>query len=232
MIIMLFQKDAFKEILLPNVDNTDYKIFIDKKDFNIKKSFHLMFEVIDRKWRIKAEDKSYQLIHHKLTLDTVEISGEEIVTIKTVYGEIIKGITFDSEFSLASYQKYDLIKTNEINIGKAEDNTIVYEFMNLISKSHCSIVRYNRSHIIYDYSVNGVFVNNKRIHKSCSLKFGDVISIFGLKIVYLGEIIALGSYVGEVSVSGKLRRYSVQPVGNKTPSIKHSNIFFLSLIHI
>ena len=111
MIIMLFQKDAFKEILLPNVDNTDYKIFIDKKYFNIKKSFHLMFEVIDRKWRIKAEDKFYQLIHHKLTLDTVEISGEEIVTIKTVYGEIIKGITFDSEFSLASYQKYDLIKT-------------------------------------------------------------------------------------------------------------------------
>ena len=38
MIIMLFQKDAFKEILLPNVDNTDYKIFIDKKDFNIKKN--------------------------------------------------------------------------------------------------------------------------------------------------------------------------------------------------
>lgn len=226
MIIMLFQKDAFKEILLPNVDNTDYKIFIDKKDFNIKKSFHLMFEVIDRKWRIKAEDKSYQLIHHKLTLDTVEISGEEIVTIKTVYGEIIKGITFDSEFSLASYQKYDLIKTNEINIGKAEDNTIVYEFMNLISKSHCSIVRYNRSHIIYDYSVNGVFVNNKRIHKSCSLKFGDVISIFGLKIVYLGEIIALGSYVGEVSVNEKLRRYSAQPVGNMIPSVKHSNIFF------
>lgn len=226
MIIMLFQTNAFREVLLPNADNTDYKIFIDKKDFSIKRSFYLKFEVIDRKWRIKSDDKYYQIIYHKQSLDMVEISGREIVTIKTVYGDIIKVITFDCEFSLASFQKYDLIKNNEINIGKALDNTIVYEFMNLISKSHCSIVRYNRSHVIYDYSVNGVFVNNKRINKSYSLQFGDVISIFGLKIVYLGEIIALGSYVGELSVNENLKRFSVQIASNMTPAVKHNDVFF------
>ena len=31
MIIMMFRTNAYKEMILPNLDNTDYRIFVDKK---------------------------------------------------------------------------------------------------------------------------------------------------------------------------------------------------------
>ena len=35
MIIMMFRTNAYKEMILPNLDNTDYRIFVDKKLFDV-----------------------------------------------------------------------------------------------------------------------------------------------------------------------------------------------------
>ena len=75
MIIMMFRTNAYKEMILPNLDNTDYRIFVDKKLFDVYHSLYLKLEIINRKWRINADEKAYSLIHHKQTCDFVELSG-------------------------------------------------------------------------------------------------------------------------------------------------------------
>ncbi len=226
MIVMVFQTNGFKEFILPNVDNMDYQVFLDKKDFNLKSSVNLMFEIINHKWSLVSDANAYQIIYHKQNSERVELDGGQIITIKTVKDDVVKCITFDSDISLVSYKKYDLIKCKELTIGKNEDNVIQYEFLNLVSKSHCVITRHNHSHYIQDLSLNGVFVNNKRIINSQELKCGDVIEIFGLKLVYFNEIIAVGSRISDFKVSESLSEYTVSVIEGSVPLYKHSDTYF------
>lgn len=39
MILIIYRSQVCREIVLPNVDNTDYRIFIDSKEFKLKKVF-------------------------------------------------------------------------------------------------------------------------------------------------------------------------------------------------
>lgn len=226
MIFMILRKNVFREFILPKSDNMDYQIYIRKSDYDLQKSFYLSFEVINRKWRINADNKSYQLIHHKHSVDYVEFCGGEIVTIKTDYDDVLKLITFDNEPSLVSFKKYDIFRNNSITVGKSENNTIKYEFMNLVSKTHCTISGEYGNYYVYDSSVNGVFVNHRRIKNSYNLKFGDIIEIFGLSIIFLGEIIAVGSCVNDFEVSDNLREYSVPAFEQSAITCKHCDTYF------
>ncbi len=226
MIFMIFRTNVFNEVVFPNIDNTDYRIFIDKKDFEIYKSFYLKFEVIDHQWKINADNDAYQIIHHKQNINSCVLHGGEIITIKTENEEIIKCITFNDSISLMSFEKYDIIRNDKISIGKAEGNDIIYEFMNLVSMHHCTIERVKNRHYLYNTSKNGVFVNHRRIGNNYELKFGDLIEIFGLKIVYLNEIIAVGSRVGTFTVTDELRKYCVQYNKNLSMNTNHTQRYF------
>lgn len=226
MVIMMFRTNVFKEIVLPRLDNTDYRILVDKKQFELLHSFFLRLEVINRQWRINADAKAYQLIHHKETQEYVEISGGEILTVKTSDNDVIKCITFDDEISLIPFQKYDIIRCPSVTIGKAEGNAIRYEFMNLVSMNHCSIEYQAGTHVLYDTSKNGVFVNNRRIVKSCTLRFGDIIEIFGLRMVYFRDMIAVSSRTNSFKADDILPVYPVSAAENRREIPKHSERYF------
>ena len=226
MIIMMFRTNAYKEMILPNLDNTDYRIFVDKKLFDVYHSFYLKLEIINRKWRINADEKAYSLIHHKQTCDFVELSGGEIITVRTVDDDVIKCITFDNEMTLEPYIKLDIIRCPRLTVGKAEGNSIRYGFMNLVSMNHCSIERVSDKHFLYNTSKNGVFVNNRRISANCELHFGDIIEIFGLRIVYFRELIAVSSRTGEFTVSDELKPYRVYISAEQRVIPKHSERYF------
>ena len=226
MLIMMFRTNVFKEVILPNIDNTDYRIFVDKKLFEVYHSFYIKLEVINQKWRINADKHAYRLIHHKQTLDYVEISGGEIVTVKTVDDDVIKCIAFDDTISLMPFEKYDIIRCQRISIGKSEGSTVQYEFMNLVSMNHCSIERISGSHILYNTSKNGVFVNNRRIGNQYELRFGDIIEVFGLRIVYFRDLIALGSRVSGYTISSELKPYHIYISEEQRVIPKHRERYF------
>lgn len=226
MIFMVFRNNAFKEFILPNSDNMDYHILIHKNFFYVQKSLYLSFEVINHKWRINADSKAYQLIHHKNSVPYLELNGGEIITIKTNQGDIMKGITFENELSLVSFKKINISRIKNITIGKADENLIKYEFMNLVSKFHCSINYEYGSHYIYDLSSNGVFVNHRRIYGSYKLNFGDIIQIFGLNIIYLGDIIAIDSRVSKFKISKDFTEYYLPKPDSLVTNVKHKDVYF------
>lgn len=226
MIFMMFKSDAFREFVLPNLDNSDYHIYIDRETFHLFEGFSLRFEVIERQWSIKADSKSYEIIRHNESVDEVALCGKELVTIRTKHGEIFKGITYDASMELSPSMKYDLRGVIDISIGKSDVNTISYDFYNLVSKVHCLIYSDNYRIYLKDVSSNGVFINSQRISGTVTLCYGDTIEIFGLRIIFLDDILALSSRTGNLTVSDALRPFLPEPFDNNLSHIKHRDSFF------
>ena len=42
MLLMIYRSEAYMEIMLPSVNNEDYGLLVDKKHFNIQKSFYIL----------------------------------------------------------------------------------------------------------------------------------------------------------------------------------------------
>ena len=91
----------------------------------------------------------------------------------------------------------------DISIGRAKDNHIVYE-SGFVSGHHAKLVYRNGSwHVGDPGSVNGVFLNGRRIgvNRAVRAEYGDVISILGLRITLGAGFFSCNNPGGEVHVS-------------------------------
>ncbi len=226
MIFMVFQRGVYKEFLLPNSDNIDYKIYIDKSFFQVRKSFDISLEVINHKWNIYSDPKYYILGENEKNIDRASLDGGEIITVKPFNGDDLRVITINNEISLVSYRKINLKRMNRLTVGKAEENSIQYSFLNLVSKQHCSIVRSKGRFCVYDSSRNGVFLNSVRVDESAELSFGDIINVFGLQMVFLGDMIAVGSQIGKFTIADEVEIYDVPKIEGTVCSNLHKDLFF------
>ncbi len=226
MIFMALRSNAFKEFVLEKTDETYYKLFISKEVFGIKSSLYLKFEVINNEWTILADNRAYEIISHKKSVQRVTLTGRDVINIKTTDGTIIKCITFSDTQGIAPFSKYDITGVNEINVGKSQENTICYDFENLVSKKHCKIISDSRTHTLYDLSSNGIYVNSKRVSGYKNLVFGDVIEIFGLKLIYLNNILAVSSITGKFEASPQLCKYTEPFSREASVRVRHRDYYF------
>lgn len=225
MLFFAINSDAFQEFNFPNTDNTDYCLYLDKNTFCLRKSVRVAFEVINRQWIIKS-GKKYEVIHHKKTVDQVALRGNELITIKTASGEIIKCITFDKLPELQPFLKYSLTGVDEISVGSDSDNSIIYAFHNLVSKRHCVIRRLQQGFELEDKSSNGTFLNNWRVHGKRQLRFGDIINIFDLKIIYLDNLIAVHSSSNAFSTAEGLSALYQKIEEDLYTHTQHKDVYF------
>ncbi len=207
MIVMIYQSGIFKEIILPNTDNTDYSIYIDRHRFEVKKSFYLWFEVINHQWYIRSSEEYTIDSGHEYGRKAVLLTDNDIVKVSTAKGDRLSIIPISKTLSLLSAEKYLFGNHSCITIGKDTSNDICYTFLRLVSKRHCAIVREGRHFFIEDYSSNGVFVNFRRVNQKRELQFGDIIEIFGLRIGFFEYLISVSSMAGNYCVSDNLKQY-------------------------
>ncbi|MCF0115335.1 MAG: FHA domain-containing protein, partial [Erysipelotrichaceae bacterium] len=97
------------------------------------------------------------------------------------------------------FQKYKVTDL-PITIGKRGDNVICLEYENYVGASHCELRWDPKSacYGVYDPSINGTYVNGKRVGRYNEprfrkLEYGDEIFIFGFRIIYLGDVLAINS---------------------------------------
>ena len=225
MVFMIFQKGALMEVTLQNTMSSAHRVLIDKKLFNVHKSFYLEFSATDYQWQIHSTD-DYELIHHHKSCSSIEIKPNQIINIQTGSGDILKGITCDSAPKVPSYEKYDISAINELTVGKSPENTVRYEFLNIISQTQFKLVRENGTFVLYDLSSNGVYVNHRRVNNAYALRYGDTIEVFGLKLVYLCDVLAIGSVSDSHEVSESLNLILNPTTDVVVPSRKHKDTHF------
>lgn len=211
MILMIYKSEICREIVLPNTDNTDYRILLDRNVFKIQNSVYLSLEVISHKWSLISVENEYQIAKDKHLLKKAELCGGDIISVKISSGELFSCIVVDNRTSLVPFEKY-IVGSSLVSVGKNPDCTMSYGFLNLVSKNHCNIYKDGQMLILEDISSNGTFVNGIRSNGRVALRFGDIIDVFGLKIICFGSMICVGSIFSEFSVSEKLEKYSVTVV--------------------
>lgn len=190
-VLSVYSKNAFKEYLLPAVNNTDYKICISKEIFQLEEELELCFEVIDNQWKIIENQQNYYVKYGEYAYQDKVLQHNDILIITTRNGQKISVIVSETERSFVVFDKYDIRDNTQISIGKNTSNVIIYDAFELVSREHGVIDIREGKVIIYDMSSNGIFINAKRMNEQYVLRFGDVINIFGLRIVYLGNVFAI-----------------------------------------
>lgn len=187
-VISVFTSKAFKEFFLPNLNNTNYSIPIEKSVFDNSEDVYLLFDVIEHKWRIMS-DESYVLRKDGEEIQKADLEEGMMLEVLLSDGNCLKLNVSFADSGFLKTHKYSL-NTNSISIGSDKNNDIVFNGR-YISHLHAKIAYKHDGWMIEDYSQNGIFLNCIRVKVSQPIKYGDTINIIGLKIVFLGNMIAV-----------------------------------------
>lgn len=200
-ILSIYSTRAFKEYLMPAVDNADYSLVIQSSLFGLSKDIEIPMEIIDGKWRIISNsDCSFVYASTKESYTGKNLIDGDVLTGSLSYGEPISIIVKEKDSSFSVCKKYSLYGVDDISIGKDTDNTFCYDSLNLVSRHHAHIVRRGNSFIVEGSGANGIFVNSRRIAGATQLNYGDCVDIFGLRIVYFVKFLAVNTSVDNLVI--------------------------------
>ncbi len=199
MILMVYNKQICKEFLLPNIHNADYELTLERQIFSFEKDLRLQLQNSQKGWKlISTPDYSVRLGEDKE--GSRLLKGQDILNIKSKRGERFQIVVIDEDFFFPVWKKYDLSQMKEISVGKSEGNIVQYNYMDLLSTNHAGFIHQRDGWYVEDYSRNGTFCGNRRIQDKRRLQFGDHIEIFGLHILFLGRMMAVGTFYGDLLV--------------------------------
>ena len=207
MIISVYHQKVYIEYRLPNIENIDYSIYLAKELFMLTKDKRLDFENENGTWYLK-NCKGLNVSDQDIRNGRVMLSDSCIFTV-SIGGGKLRIICCNESENYAEYKKYIISSCSRFTIGKDEQNDLCYNYQDLISRQHAMFQKQSNGWCVIDNSTNGVFVNNIRVQTQQALRFGDTVNIFGLNVIFLGDVIAVGSRcVGFVCTSTLLGEYT------------------------
>lgn len=203
LILMVQSKDALKEFILPSINDSNYTLILNKNLFNFSKNIEIFLEVVGNKWSF-IENINYSISDSNgHACKEKNLRNGNYYNIMDSYNNSASIVVIETKSSFQSMYKFDLTGVKEVFIGAESNNNIQYNLFNYVSRNHAALGKNGDNWIIYDNGSNGTFLNNKRIHGQSVLQFGDCINVFGLKVVFLGAILAVSQSFGEWKVNVK-----------------------------
>ena len=199
-VITIYSKSAFKEFILPAGVNRRLSLRIESRKFRIEEDVAVLLENISGNWRFIS---LYDKISSKLPLcsidnyDGCDLKEGDSLSLRTRYGERLAVMVKEKKNPFIAYKKYSLKNIDSLMIGSKEDCDIRYSFpiseREVISSLHAVLKKDPKEEEWYitDVSTNGTFVNDMAIENHRKLSFGDRINIWGLYIVYAGDVLAI-----------------------------------------
>ncbi|MCR4903471.1 MAG: type VII secretion protein EssC [Butyrivibrio sp.] len=219
-------ENGFCELYLPSVDNKkvplEIKPYISGRDEDII----LPFEVWDGLWTL-ISDGQFTITQNEKSLDRVDIKEGLFVNCEMKDGQVFSLTAEEVTDGNTQFKKY-LLKPNsqaKITIGKDASNTISYG-NKFVSPKHAEIIISPDSAVIKDLgSMNGTFVNGKMLEGERILAFGDIIYIIGLKIVYLGNSLAINNPKDNCTIKEMKEINITTSGGEEAPAVEEEKFF-------
>lgn len=115
----------------------------------------------------------------------------------------LKVISFESNEYNSCFAKY-IVEGKSIKIGK--DGDIIYS----IDSKDCFSINYDQGKAFIVPYYNMTYINGKLTDKNNRIRFGDIICCGKLKIIYLGNIIAVNNPEGKVVCNLRKFKYITQ----------------------
>lgn len=192
-VLSIYSQNACKEFVLPAIKNAETVLLIDRKLYGLKENIEIRLEKGAEDWFFLPSN-AYRF-HSEETNIKILLKERANYTLESIYGERIFIIVQIKNTSFVVCEKYTFLPHSKINIGSNTEAEICYSYIynerEYITGRHCVLYRTEQEAILEDHSKNGVFLNDKRVHGRCDLVFGDRIHIWGLDMVFLGNILAI-----------------------------------------
>ena len=132
MVLIIYNDQICKEILMPNMFNADYQIRLGASDYGLKEDIVLKLERGESEWKIVSTSE-YWITMREGTTNSHTIAKDDLIRIDTRSGDHLIILAADVPISLQTMEKYDLRGVNQVTIGRSDDNMVVYSFQSLIS---------------------------------------------------------------------------------------------------
>lgn len=190
--LLIYNRNAYKECLLPAVNNTDYRLYLKSRWYGTPWDIELCLEIIDLSWQfVFSEQYSAEDIDgNPLKL----LRGGQQGCLKLSNGQKIYFLVIEEKESFWTYQKYVLKNIYQLSIGNEIMNDICIQMpIQTAGKNYAKLIKTGEYWFLQPEQHCLVYVNHIRVHGSRQLTFGDSIEFLGLKIIFLGNILAVNS---------------------------------------
>lgn len=228
-ILSVYSMAALREVLLPATDNTDYELNISGKLFGYSKDYTVPMEIIQGEWHFLRQHNTHRIIYTQTVSDYKgePIRDQDMFTITLDGDNRLFIIMHETSRSFVVYEKYEIPEKGQITIGNNKNNDLFYQYHSLISGHPCHAVidMQGGMCVLKDHSANGTFVNNHRISGAKQLQYGDRINIYGLKIVYMGDFLAINTSIRGLYIKPDLLKKYQFKSGNAS-IVSQKNMLF------
>ena len=202
-VMSIYNEWAFYEVVLPSVSNTEYSFIMDAELFHLKNNILIQLECINDNWYFVLPFDGYEVS----SIDYGSVGNRMLphygrIALVTPQDEHMTILVEEKDNPLSVYHKYILAPNQKITVGTEEDNLVRYRYppekqeKSYVSHRHCSISYDGTEAVLEDSSSNGTFINNVCVDGTYVLNYGDNIRVFGLSMVYLGNILAINNPAG------------------------------------
>lgn len=189
--LAVYGNNAFREVLLPHINNDDFSIHLTRAVFGFSEDVSVTFECVDGIWRMTGISRNVRLRRSGLQL------GDELTLGALIHlrqqDTSVDILVMEVDQTLDRLKKYYIEAPCNLQIGSAEGCDIVYDFQGLVSRNHATLELRQGSCSIIDTSRNGIYMGFRRIQSQQQLKFGEQVNIFGMQILWLGNVLAVGT---------------------------------------
>lgn len=187
--IYLFCKDRLIEWKINSSLCKSIEFCLDKCMTLFSEDYVFSFEYDGDNYKLSSNNDYIVSVKGK-NLDSKIISDGDVLVCNFLRenSKVILLVQFEEDTSSIFY-KFPIKNLEEITIGSSDYNDIVYKNENVLDK-HLILNFTNKPNVKSIGNAAGCYVNGVRF-LDFDLKFGDVIFLYGLKCVYLGDYIAL-----------------------------------------
>lgn len=200
MVLTAYSALAFKDFYLPTLNDEDFTIPIEAELFQIPQTVNLRLETVGTDWRLNNPDGMVYTRNGTVFEQTTIKSGDFFRIGPSEAVAWVALIFSTNENTADSFLHVDLHKHPLITIGREPDNMICYNNQGLITGHHAEIACRDGKCTLIDKSQNGVFVGNQRVIGQRELSFGEMVNIYGLAMVFLGNTLAVDGRVQGVQI--------------------------------
>lgn len=151
----------------------------------------LKFEVFDGIWRVFSDEAITLEFSDRPNAAYWNIGDGDVFTgVIKKSGIDFKVIVRKADEDLVNFKKYYISDMSRITIG-TDENCNIHLKNKFASRHHADIYRKGNAWYYNDLSTNGSYVNGSKVEGEIPLNVFDCIHIIDMKIVFLGDVIAM-----------------------------------------
>ena len=183
--LWIYDDKKYKICELPEYEKGEYLVQISENE-------KVLLECRKEEWYFPKETcVEIKRLNHQIFEDR-QLRREDLWEYRRKEGKKVAILVFLKQQKLQSYQYYHLDETKEYLIGSGAECDIRYNVAGMISKKPGVIKEEQGRWYLIDCSKNGIYEKGERISPRKRMQYGESFSIFGLHLIFLEGVLAIG----------------------------------------